>query len=55
MASEIGKIIQNMEIKKTNVEKGSLAIKKDQTEGEGIKQGLDIYANQKMDLTKFGE
>ena len=55
MALEIGKIIQNMDIKKSNVEQGSLAINKDQTEEEGLKQGLDIYANQKLGLTEYGE
>lgn len=44
-----------MEIKKKNAENGSLSLKKDQTEGEGIKQGLDIYANQKLDLKEYGE
>lgn len=55
IASEIGDILKNIEIKKDTVENGALAIKKDQTEGEGIKQGLDIYANQKLDLKEFGQ
>ena len=55
MAKEIGDIITNMEEKKAITEEGADKKSKQQTEAEGIKQGLDIYANQNLSLTKYGE
>lgn len=56
MAKEIGEIIKNMEEKKV-VEEGANPNDDNtvQTEAEGIKQGLDIYANQNYDLKEFGK
>lgn len=56
MAKEIGKIIKNMEKKKV-VEEGAKPDDDNslQTEAEGIKQGLDIYANQNLELKEYGK